>query len=140
MSDETVQEVIDREHLRLLSLGYLISGGMSAFFSLFGLVYLGLALFLFLASSSMGADPKRAGEAPPPEVALIVALAGIGFFPADGLPGRAEVSDGVVPPATPVPFLLPGGCRNQLSRGSLRHCVGCVFLSHARPSLGKGPV
>jgi hypothetical protein len=80
MSDETVQEVIDREHLRLLSLGYLISGGMSAFFSLFGLVYLGLALFLFLASSSMGADTKRAGQAPPPEVALIVALAGIGFF------------------------------------------------------------
>lgn len=80
MSDETVQQVIDREHLRLLSLGYLISGGMSAFFSLFGLVYVGMALFLFLASSSMGANPKDSGEPSPTVFALIFALVGFGIF------------------------------------------------------------
>ena len=53
---------------------------MSAFFSLFGLVYVGLALFLFLASSSMAANPKNSGEPPPQVFALIFALVGIGIF------------------------------------------------------------
>jgi len=41
MSDETLrQSIVDEEHLKLLSLGYIVSGGLAALFSLFGLLYL----------------------------------------------------------------------------------------------------
>ena len=33
------QGILDEEHVRLLSIGYLVSAGTSAFVSLFGLLY-----------------------------------------------------------------------------------------------------
>jgi hypothetical protein len=36
------QSIIDEEHLKLLSLGYMISAATSAFFSLFGLMYVAM--------------------------------------------------------------------------------------------------
>lgn len=54
------QAIVDEEHLRLLALGYVISGVVTALFSLLGLVYAGMgALFLTLPV------PAKAGEPPP---------------------------------------------------------------------------
>ena len=54
------QAIVDEEQLRLLALGYVISGVVTALFSLLGLVYAGMgAIFLSLPI------PAKEGEPPP---------------------------------------------------------------------------
>jgi uncharacterized membrane protein YedE/YeeE len=42
------QAIVDEEHLKLLSLGYMISAGMAALFALFGLLYVGMGVVMGL--------------------------------------------------------------------------------------------
>ncbi len=78
MSDETLrQSIVDEEHLKLLSLGYMISGGFAALFSFFGLLYLGIGLVLALTLSRA---PTTSGEAPPAFIGWIFAGVGLVFF------------------------------------------------------------
>lgn len=62
MDDERTQQIKDEEHLRLLWFGYLISAGVTALFSLFGLIYVfvGLMFSVFLRHL-----PQSTPEAPP---------------------------------------------------------------------------
>lgn len=46
------QSIIDEEHLKLLSLGYMISAGVAAFFSCFGLLYLIIGIVMSVAFST----------------------------------------------------------------------------------------
>jgi len=46
MPEETRQSIIDEEHLKMLSLGYVVSAAVSAFFSLFGLLYVFLGIMM----------------------------------------------------------------------------------------------
>lgn len=46
LTDDARARLIDEEHLRLLSIGYLVSAGLSAFFSLFGLMYATMGAFI----------------------------------------------------------------------------------------------
>ena len=50
------QSILDAEHLRLLSIGYFISAGVSAFSSLFGA---GLAIAKFLTGKYLGQRRSR---------------------------------------------------------------------------------
>ncbi len=69
MSDEIVrQSIIDEEHLKLLSLGYMVSGGFAALFSLFGVFY-GI-MGLVMAQSFLHL-PETAGKAGGPPNAFI---------------------------------------------------------------------
>ncbi len=78
MSDETLrQSIVDEEHLKLLSLGYMVSGGFAALFSFFGLLYLGIGLVLALTLSHA---PATSGEAPPAFIGWIFAGVGLVFF------------------------------------------------------------
>jgi hypothetical protein len=71
------QVVIDHEHLKLLSLGYMISAGISAFFSLMGLMYMVMGAFMSAMISQM---PKTAGNGNQPPPAFIGWLfSGIGL-------------------------------------------------------------
>ncbi len=72
------QAMIDEEHLRLLSIGYYVSAGVSAFTSLFGLMYVMMGVFVaFVAANA----PARPGHAPPPLfVGGIFAAIGLGIF------------------------------------------------------------
>ena len=63
--------IIDDEHLRLLALGYYLSAAMTAFFSLFGLLYMGIGLTV----TKIANDAPRAA-APPEAVGLMFALIG----------------------------------------------------------------
>ena len=45
MNDAPVRRILDEEHLRLLRLGYLVSGAMSALFAVFPLFYVAIGLF-----------------------------------------------------------------------------------------------
>ncbi len=70
------QSLIDEEHLKLLSLGYMIAAGVAAFFSLFGLFYVFIGIVTSIVISHAPASPK-AGEPPPAFIGWI--FAGVGL-------------------------------------------------------------
>jgi hypothetical protein len=77
MSDELVRKsIVDDEHLKLLSLGYMISAGISAFFSLFGLMYMAMGILMGAAISHFPVAGNTGGP-PPAFVGWI--FGGIGF-------------------------------------------------------------
>jgi uncharacterized membrane protein YhaH (DUF805 family) len=76
--DRKIQAALDQDHLSLLSIGFMISGGTSAFFSLFGLLYGVLGLVLVVASE--GATASHANSEPPIVVAWIFGLFGLAIF------------------------------------------------------------
>jgi hypothetical protein len=81
MSDEIHhQTIIDAEHLKLLSLGYMISGAASAFFSLFGLFYVFMGAIMSLTFSRMPAPAGGTGQEPPAFVGWIFGGIGLAFF------------------------------------------------------------
>lgn len=75
---ETKQSIIDDEHLRLLSLGYLISAVITGLFSLLGLLYAFIGIAMGAAFSS-GAI-QDASEAPPEMVGWMFGIFGGLFF------------------------------------------------------------
>jgi hypothetical protein len=80
MSDELVrQSIIDEEHLKLLSLGYMISASTTAFFSIFGLMYavMGIVISKF---PSRQAEGTTATQAPPAFVGWFLIGIGTGIF------------------------------------------------------------
>jgi hypothetical protein len=72
------QAIIDAEHLKLLSIGYLISAGFNAFFMLFGLFYVFMGI---LVSELIRRTPQtnaKPGEPLPAFLGWI--FAGVGLF------------------------------------------------------------
>ncbi|HWC65331.1 MAG TPA: hypothetical protein VG777_04545 [Thermoanaerobaculia bacterium] len=66
MNDPAVQKVLDEEHLRLLRIGYLISGAMSALFAVLPLGYVAIGTFFVRGiagsfRSSSDVDPSLFG-------------------------------------------------------------------------------
>ena len=78
--DDQIQAVLDQEHLKLLSIGYLVSGGMSAFFSLFGLMYAFMGLMMRAVISSAAQSSQHPNQVPPPEIAWFFGLFGLAIF------------------------------------------------------------
>ena len=74
------QSIIDDEHLRLLSLGYMFSAGTSAFFSLFGLFYVVMGIGISFGLSRSKTVPTKPNELPPAFVGWIFGAIGLGFF------------------------------------------------------------
>jgi Na+/H+ antiporter NhaC len=72
------QSILDEEHLKLLSLGYMISAGVAAFFSLFGLLYLVIGIVTTFAMAHV--PTTRNGEPPPAFIGLIFAGVGLIFL------------------------------------------------------------
>ena len=73
------QSIIDEEHLKLLSLGYMISAGVAAFFSVFGLFYILIGIVMSIALSHAPASAKT-GAPPPAFVGWIFAGVGLVIF------------------------------------------------------------
>lgn len=73
MDDFERQRVLDEEHLRLLRIGYFISGGATAFVCLFGLLYVLMGLFFTFPTAHM---PSAPGGPPPPPMGLIFVVMG----------------------------------------------------------------
>jgi hypothetical protein len=81
MSEEIMrQSVIDEEHLKLLSLGYMVSAGVSAFFSLFGLLYVLMGVIMSRAFSHMPETVGKMGQEPPAFIGWILAGIGLAIF------------------------------------------------------------
>jgi len=81
MSDEKIrQTIIDDEHLRLLSIGYMVSAGMSAFFSLFGLMYVVMGIIMGAAFTETTEAAPKAGQMPPQFVGWFFGIVGFVIF------------------------------------------------------------
>lgn len=79
MSDETLrQAIIDEEHLKLLSIGYLVSAGVAALFSLFGLLYVFLGVMMSITFSE--AAKKANQSAPPAFIGWLFGIIGLVIF------------------------------------------------------------
>jgi len=81
MADKNMrQQIIDEEHLHLLYIGYLISAGMSAFFSFFGLIYvfMGVMMGVFFSAESNAAG--HVADVPPAFIGWIFGIIGFGIF------------------------------------------------------------
>lgn len=70
------QSIVDEEHLKLLSLGYIISAGVAAFFSLFSLFYIFMGIIMSIALSHAPVSAKT-GQPPPAFVGWILAGFGV---------------------------------------------------------------
>jgi len=78
MYDEaTRQHIIDDEQVRLLALGYQISAGLSALFSLFGLMY---AVMGFAMGAIVAGTPSTSAQQQAPPAFIGWIFAGIGVF------------------------------------------------------------
>jgi hypothetical protein len=78
------QAIIDDEHLRLLAIGYVVSGVMTALVSMFGLLYAGMGLLI----GSVASHAAQAGaDGPPPEIVgwVFAVFGGLFFLFAGGL-------------------------------------------------------
>ena len=71
------QQVLDEEHLRLLRIGYFVMGGLSAFYSVFGIFY---AFMGVIVSSSDRAASYKPAHAPPEFIAWFLVAIGLLVF------------------------------------------------------------
>ena len=77
---ESNQAILDENHLKLLSIGYVVSGAMSGLFAFFGLIYVFAGLmFSSMFAAAAKASPKPQ-ELPPPEMGWIFVFFGAAFF------------------------------------------------------------
>jgi hypothetical protein len=72
--------IIDEEHLKLLSLGYMISAAIGALFSLFGLFYVFMGLMMGSLFSHVSATAANPDNAPPAFIGWILAGFGAAFI------------------------------------------------------------
>jgi hypothetical protein len=74
------QAVIDEEHLKLLSLGYVISAAMTAFVELFALLYVTLGVSVATIVARKPQEPGNPEQGFPAAIGWIIAVAGLGLF------------------------------------------------------------
>ena len=74
------QSVIDDEHLRLLSWGYVVSALMTGLFSLIGLFYAAMGLVMTRVFNETAMTAKQAEQIPPEALGTILGLFGGAFF------------------------------------------------------------
>src|SRR5271155_5878680 len=81
MSEEIDRQgVIDDEHLRLLSIGYMISAAMTGVGTLFSLLYIFAGFFVVAVLSRHAEVAGGAGPAPPAFIGRIISGIGFGIF------------------------------------------------------------
>jgi len=74
------QTVIDNEHLRLLSLGYMISAAMTAVGTLFSLLYVVAGIVVVVVLSHHPEVAGNTGQQAPAFIGWIIAGIGLGIF------------------------------------------------------------
>lgn len=75
------QSVVDEEHLKILSICYMVSAAISAVFSLFGLMYAAMGTVMTEAIKRAPELAANSSGGPPPEfIGWIFGAFGVGFF------------------------------------------------------------
>jgi hypothetical protein len=76
-TEDIRQSIIDEEHLKLLSMGYMVSAGVTAFFSFIGLIYVFIGIMMTKVFPQAAAN---ASEQPPEFIGWIFAGIGLAIF------------------------------------------------------------
>lgn len=125
MSDELLrQSIIDEEHLKLLSLGYMISAATTAFFSLIGLIYIAMGIFMSVLISHQREAETSRGQAPPAFVGWLFARNRDGDFSAFGQRSCGQTSNCNLYQTSTVANFLYGRGGYWLPGNSVRDCSG----------------
>jgi hypothetical protein len=74
------QAILDEEHLRLLSIGYWVAGGMAAFFSLFGLFYIVVGGVVAVSIAKVPAASVQPNQQPAAFMGWIFLAVGLAIF------------------------------------------------------------
>ena len=74
------QSIVDEEHLKLLSLGYMVSAAMTAFSSLMGLWFMVMGGIMGATISAAGKLPAKNGQPPPAFLGWLFGGIGLGIF------------------------------------------------------------
>lgn len=74
------QAILDEEHLKLLSIGYWVAGGMAAFFSLFGLFYIVIGAVVAVSIAKVPAASVQPNQRPPVFMGWIFVGLGLAIF------------------------------------------------------------
>jgi hypothetical protein len=74
------QTIVDDEHLKLLSWGYVFSGVMTALFSLLGLFYAGMGLLMSTVLAAAAKSGSHAESMPPESLGAIFGIFGLIIF------------------------------------------------------------
>ncbi len=78
MLEQEREAIVNAEHVRVLSICYYVSAGIHAAFSVFGLLYVFMAVFMTAAMSRL---PTTPGEQPPPEfIGIVFGVIGLVMF------------------------------------------------------------
>jgi hypothetical protein len=77
MDEKLRQAILDEEHLKLLSIGYMIRAAISMLASLFGLLYVFIGALMEIFLTKM---PSGTGEVPPPHIGLFFFGFGLAIF------------------------------------------------------------
>lgn len=77
---DTRQMIVDDEHLKLLSIGYVVSGVMTGLFSLMGLVYASMGVMMSTIMSSAERSHARPEDLPPEYMGIFFGIFGGVFF------------------------------------------------------------
>ena len=128
------QSAIDGEHLKLLSWGYVISGGIAACFSVFGLFYAFMGIFMGVVFSN--APVGKAAKMLPAFVASLFAGIGHSDLPPDDWGSDRQVLDGTLHQSTKVANLLRDRRGDHLHGISPRHGPGRPLPYRLGTSLG----
>jgi hypothetical protein len=81
MSEEMVRRsILDEEHLKLLALGYLVSGGVNAFFSMFGVMYAVMGIMMGKVVPHIPTVPGQTSQEPPAFLGGLFTAIGLGIF------------------------------------------------------------
>jgi hypothetical protein len=78
MSELERQPILDEEHLRLLRIGYFITGGTEAFTALFGLIYVVMGAFKVFGFTALSRS-TRPSDVPPAFVGWFLFFMGLAF-------------------------------------------------------------
>src|SRR5215472_2486188 len=115
MDEPTRQSILDEEHLRLLRIGYFIHGGITAFFSLFGLMY----IFMGILVSSLPMTGTDGAGPPPRFIGVIFAVMGAVFVVVGGVFAVLQ-------------FLAAQGLGRRRSRTLclVAAAVSCIFIPY----------
>jgi hypothetical protein len=74
------QAIVNEEHLKLLAIGYWVAGGMEAFFSLFGLFYVGMGAMFAASFAKIPPVSVPPNQPPPAFVPWIIVGFGLAIF------------------------------------------------------------
>ena len=142
MSDASVrQSIIDEEHLKLLSICYMISAAISACFSMMGLMYAGMGAVVSEAIKRAPEIATDTANAPPPAlIGWIFGAIGVASLPDIDHDGRTPAGRRALAQEAKGENVLHGRGGIRMPGSAIRHASRHLHIHRARQGLGHSAI